>query len=95
MTPPIRSRGDSNVFDPDMPNWAVRLESKMNDVVDGQRRIEIAVHGTDENPASGLRVRVDRLEQAEMRRNWISGVAVTAAIGAVVTAAWAKLTGHT
>lgn len=72
------------MFDPDMPNWAVRLESKMNDVVDGQRRIEIAVHGTDENPASGLRVRVDRLEQAEARRSWATGIAMGAAITGAV-----------
>ncbi len=94
MTPPIRSRGDSPIFDPDMPHWAVRLEGKVNEVLESQRRIEVAVEGTDENPQAGLRMKVDRLEQSELRRNWISGVAVTAAIGAAVTAVWAKLTGH-
>lgn len=87
------SHGDSVVYDPEMPHWAVRLEAKVNDIRESQRRVEVAVHGTDENPAVGLRVRVDRLEQSEQRRNWIAGIAMTAAIGAMLTTVWAKLTG--
>lgn len=85
--------GDSVVFDPEMPHWAVRLEGKVNDIRESQRRIEVAVHGTDENPAAGLRVRVDRLEQSEVRRNVLAGAALTAAVGAVIATTWAKLTG--
>lgn len=93
MTPPIRSRGDSLAYDPEMPNWAIRLEGKVNDVLDSQKRMEVAVNGTDENPAAGLRVRVDRLEQTELRRNVLVGTAITAGVGAVIATAWAKLTG--
>lgn len=93
MTPPIRSRGDSLAYDPEMPNWAARLEGKVDEVRDSQRRIEIAVEGTDENPTLGLRMKVDRLEQAELRRNVLVGTAITAGVGAVIATAWAKLTG--
>jgi Zn-dependent alcohol dehydrogenase len=76
-----------------MPHWAVRLEGKVNEVLESQRRIEVAVEGTDENPTLGLRMKVDRLEQAELRRNVLVGTAITAGVGAVVATAWAKLTG--
>jgi len=76
-----------------MPHWAVRLESKVDEVRDSQRRIEVAVEGTVENPTLGLRMKVDRLEQAELRRNVLVGTAITAGVGAIVATVWAKLTG--
>jgi hypothetical protein len=76
-----------------MPQWAIRLEGKVNDVLDSQKRMEVAVHGTDENPTLGLRMKVDRLEQAELRRNVLVGTAITAGVGAIVATVWAKLTG--
>lgn len=44
-------------------------------------------------PAKGLIVRMDRIEQAKVRQDWLAGVALTAAIGAVGTTLWHKLTG--
>ncbi len=90
---PLNHRGDTPPYDPDMPNWAHRLEAKVNEVLASQRRIEVAVEGTDENPQLGLRMKVDRLEQNELRRNWIAGVAITAGVGAAAATLWARLTG--
>lgn len=44
-------------------------------------------------PERGVIVRLDRIEQTEKSRSRWAGAAIVAAIGAVVTAAWSKLTG--
>lgn len=88
-----------------MPNWAIRLEGKADMLIEGQRRIEIAVDGTPENPHAGLKLRVLALEnertqrdkelsKAEKTRNWWTGIAVS--MGGLAFGAWikAKLEGH-
>lgn len=46
-------------------------------------------------PETGLIVKVDRLEQAEVKRRWLVGIAVTSACGAVVTTFTRMFTGQT
>lgn len=85
MAPPVHNQGGDGVYDPDMPPWARRIE---NDV----REVKYLLMGNG-NPKDGLVVKVDRLEQSELRRNAVAGIALTAGITALAGTVWAKLTG--
>ena len=60
----------------------------LEEVKQRQERIETAILGDGAN-VPGVMVRVDRLEQSEIRRNWFAGTA----IATVFTALGAWLTG--
>jgi hypothetical protein len=68
-----------------MPAWARSLHSKID-------RLDVHITGGSE-PSRGLNVRVDRLEQSEVRKNWWATTAMGGAIAAMIASGWALLTG--
>lgn len=64
-----------------------RAEDRVNRRIDSLER-----HFTGgSEPSRGLIVRIDRIEQARNNQRWLTHTALAVAIGAMVTAALAKL----
>lgn len=76
----------------------------MSDIHERLARVEVLVSSTDEkldqvlhalhgNGEPGMKVRVDRLEQAEKRRAKVIWAAITSAVGLATAALWKSFTG--
>ena len=54
-----------------------RMESKL----DGIHR---SLNGSDSDPSSGVKVRLDRVEQTQIRQRWWAATAVAALVAALI-----------
>lgn len=50
--------------------------------------LDISINGCDEEPEKGIKVRLDRLEQTEKRRDWWITSALGASISAIGVSLW-------
>lgn len=69
---------------PEIIDRLARIEEQVRE---STRKIDSLIHLIDGNGAPGFRVRLDRLEQNEVRRRWYLSTAVGAAIVSMVSAA--------
>lgn len=66
-----------------MPDSA-ETKAKLHDIAEDVKTVLKILNGNGD-PSKGLVVRVDRLEQSESRRNWLSRSAIGACIVGIIT----------
>lgn len=64
------------------------IDGKLEGIRDS---IDKLTHFIEGNGQPGLKIRLDRLEQSEARRNWTVKAVAGAMIGAFITSLWALL----
>lgn len=87
MSPPIHDPNEQT-----MAYMLAEIRQNVTYIKTRVERMDGILTGGD-NPENGLVLQVDRLKQAEARRNRLTYAAFTAACGALVTAVWNKLSG--
>lgn len=87
MSPPVQQPDHGSIAH-ELAMLRVELQANTKET----REVKHLLTGNG-TPQDGLVLKVDRLEQSELRRNAIAGAAVIAAVGALVTTGWNKLTG--
>lgn len=88
MTPPIQHFNDppSGENGISVREWLSAINEKLDRNDEKLDRILQNLYGDGDK--TGLYTRVDRLEQAEVRRNVWSVAAITAAVGSAITSMW-------
>ena len=78
---------------PDYPSPQCPIHTSMlAEIRDSQQRMERLLTG-GEKPAEGLLIRVDRLEQSEKTRTWLTHTALGGVLSAMGMAIWGLVRG--
>lgn len=86
-------KGDSKAIRDDLKELKTKIDGQAAAAEDRHVRLMRAFNGSPTDPSNGLNVRMDRLEQSESRRKWLTRVTGAGVIGLVLRAVYHGITG--